>query len=175
MLIVQMVISPNERVRERPGVNISDSSRVAMAPVRNPGVGWQYLSEPRCWLEIMWEIGVSVGKLGGSLGFWRKRCLIPDRNWGRPNVRCRYLVGAHIGWDLLQRWSGELRQQEENIVPKPTSVGYIWSRFILVWDVWVTIDFSWGRWCYLSKSWGEYSLWLSRESVDGIDNVFLAI
>ena len=57
-----------------------------------------------------------------------------------PNVCCRYLVGAHIGWYLLRFQSRELRWWEEIIDPRQTSIGDISLGYVSVWDIRVMID-----------------------------------
>ena len=95
---------------------------------------------------------------GGEFRIWRRRCSRPDGDLGSLNVCCIYLVGYHVGGDWLQCRGRELRRQERIIDQKTTSEADIWTGSILVWDIWIGINFSWVHWRPWSESWGGHAL-----------------
>ena len=139
-----------ERVRGLPGVNISDGFRGVKTPVSKSlesvdnnssicGSSWRQFVGPRRLL----------GKVGHRLGVWRESCSQPGRYCQIPNVCWKCLVGAWIGWDKSQYWSGgccggkKLLTQDQRLLeifgPIPMYVGEVWLGHVLVHYIWLVL------------------------------------
>ena len=91
---------------------------------------------PRCLL----------GKVRHNLGVSRARCSQPDGDSCSPDICCRYLVGAWIGWYQSRCWSGNCGGKKKQLTrdqrllmiffPRPTSVGGVWLGPVSVQDIW---------------------------------------
>ena len=143
-------------------------------------------SVQRSWprLEIFQGVAVAVGdNLIGQDVCWKSQeypwCLAIKllETWCRLRDPRRLL--QIFGWGSFR--SGLILELELRAV---AAVRYYWPgtdvcwKYLVGvhvgWGIWFRIDVSWGHQCPLLESQGGHALWIYRESVDGIDNVFVS-